>query len=97
MSWQNVAKDKKDRIDASIPPEWRLKSQPSEYCVMGYTSICDVMSTDEISITNSSATDLVAKMAKGELTSVEVTTAFCKRAALAHQFVSRLWVQYEPC
>lgn len=88
MSWQNVAKDKKDRIDASIPPEWRLKSQPSEYCVMGYTSICDVMSTDEISITNSSATDLVAKMAKGELTSVEVTTAFCKRAALAHQFLN---------
>ncbi|KAF7922682.1 hypothetical protein EAE99_007259 [Botrytis elliptica] len=88
MSWQEIAKDKKDRIDVSIPPEWRLKSQPTEDNVMEYTNIGDVMSTDEISITNSSATDLVAKMAKGELTSVEVTTAFCKRAALAHQLLN---------
>ncbi|TGO86798.1 hypothetical protein BPOR_0275g00010 [Botrytis porri] len=88
MSWQETAKDKKDRINASIPSEWRLKSQPSEDSVMGGTGFGDVMSTDEISITNSSATDLVAKMAKGELTSVEVTTAFCKRAALAHQLLN---------
>ncbi|TGO24071.1 hypothetical protein BPAE_0113g00280 [Botrytis paeoniae] len=88
MSWQEIAKDKKDRINASIPSEWRLKSQPSEDCVIGYTNIGDVMSTDEISITNSAATDLVARMAKGELTSVEVTTAFCKRAALAHQLLN---------
>ncbi|KAF5872640.1 putative acetamidase protein [Botrytis fragariae] len=88
MSWQEIAKDKKDRINASIPLEWRLKSLPSKDCVMGYTNIADVMSIDEISITNSAATDLVAKMAKGELTSVEVTTAFCKRAALAHQLIN---------
>ncbi|KAF7946032.1 uncharacterized protein EAE97_005070 [Botrytis byssoidea] len=88
MSWQEIAKDKKDRIDASIPPEWRLKSQPTGDNVIENTNIGDVMSTDEVSITNSSATDLVAKMAKGELTSVEVTTAFCKRAALAHQLLN---------
>ncbi|THV54386.1 hypothetical protein BGAL_0028g00420 [Botrytis galanthina] len=88
MSWQDIAKDKKDRIDASIPPEWRLKFQPAGDNVMENTDIGDVMSTNEISITNSSATDLVAKMAKGKLTSVEVTTAFCKRAALAHQLLN---------
>lgn len=93
MSWQDIAKDKKDRIDASIPPEWRLKSQPSEDNVLEYINIGGVMSTDEISITNSSATDLVAKMAEGKLTSVEVTTAFCKRAALAHQLVSSSRIQ----
>ncbi|KAB8298338.1 hypothetical protein EYC80_002065 [Monilinia laxa] len=84
MSWQDIAKDKKERIEASIPPEWRLKSRPSHDSVMGYTGT-GIMSSEEISITNSSATDLVAKMAKGELTSVTVTTAFCKRAAIAHQ------------
>ncbi|RAL61085.1 hypothetical protein DID88_010426 [Monilinia fructigena] len=87
MSWQDIAKDKKDRIEASIPPEWRLKSQPSHDSVMGYTGT-DIMSSEEISISNSSATDLVAKMAKGELTSVAVTTAFCKRAAIAHQLLN---------
>lgn len=87
MSWKDIAKDKKERIENSIPPEWRLKSQPSHDSVMGYTGT-DIMSSEEISITNSSATDLVAKMAKGELTSVAVTTAFCKRAAIAHQLVS---------
>ncbi|APA13135.1 hypothetical protein SS1G_14033 [Sclerotinia sclerotiorum 1980 UF-70] len=88
MSWQEIAKDKKERIDASIPLGWRLKHQPTDASVMGYTGTADIMSLDEVAITNSSATDLVAKMAKGELTSVAVTTAFCKRAALAHQLLN---------
>ncbi|ESZ92593.1 acetamidase [Sclerotinia borealis F-4128] len=87
MSWQEIAKDKRERINTSIPPKWRLKSQPTDVSVVGYTGI-DIMSDDEVFITNSSATDLVAKMAKGELTSVAVTTAFCKRAALAHQILN---------
>ncbi|KAF7869862.1 hypothetical protein EAF04_004646 [Stromatinia cepivora] len=88
MSWQEIAKDKKERISASIPPEWRLKHQPTDVSVMGYTDTADIMSIDEVAITNSSATDLVTKMARGELTSVAVTTAFCKRAALAHQLLN---------
>ena len=42
---------------------------------------------EELQITNSSAVDLVAKLAKGELKAVAVATAFCKRAAIAHQVV----------
>jgi amidase len=40
-----------------------------------------------LAITESTAVDLVSEMAAGKLTSVAVTTAFCKRAALAHQLV----------
>ncbi|PQE17284.1 putative general amidase protein [Rutstroemia sp. NJR-2017a BVV2] len=88
MTWEEKAKDKKARIDASIPSEWRIKEQPTEVSVMDYPRKSGIMSDEELSITESSATDLVAKLAKGELTSVAVTTAFCKRAALAHQLVN---------
>jgi amidase len=50
-----------------------------------------ILTKKELDITeNHDATDLVSKMAKGELKSVEVVTAFCKRAAIAQQCVSCL-------
>jgi amidase len=87
MSWEKTASDKKARIAASIPPEWRLKVEPTEDSVMDYPKKSGIMTADELAITESNATDLVAQMAVGKLTSVAVTTAFCKRAALAHQLV----------
>lgn len=87
MAWEKIAEDKKARIAASIPPEWRLASAPTEDSVMDYPKKSGIMTADELAITESSATDLVAKMAEGQLTSVAVTTAFCKRAALATQLV----------
>jgi amidase len=89
MAWKDLAADKKRRIDASIPPEWRLETQPTDaLSVMDYPKQSGIMNAEEIAITESSAASLVRKMASGELTSVAVTHAFCKRAALAHQLVS---------
>ncbi|KAH6676587.1 amidase signature domain-containing protein, partial [Halenospora varia] len=88
MGWEETAADKKARIAASIPQEWRLKSEVTDISVMDYPKKSDIMTTEEIAITESSATDLVAKLAQGSLTSVAVTTAFCKRAALAHQLLN---------
>jgi amidase len=88
MTWQEVAAEKKARIAASIPPEWRITSMPSDNNVMGYPKASGILSDEELHITESSATDLVAKLAAGDLTSVAVTTAFLKRAALAHQLVN---------
>ncbi len=85
--------DKQARIAASIPPEWRVKGKPTDDSVMAYPKQSGIMSTDELAITESSAVDLVAQMAAGKLTSVAVTTAFCKRAALAHQLVTVMY----PC
>jgi amidase len=87
MSWQKIAEDKKARIAASIPEEWRIKSLPTDDFVMLYPSQSDIMSSEELAITESSAVDLVVELATGKLTSVAVTTAFCKRAAIAHQLV----------
>lgn len=87
MSWEKIAADKRARIEASIPQEWRIKTKPTEDSVMNFPKASGIMSAEELAITESSATDLVALMAAGKLTSVAVTTAFCKRAALAHQLV----------
>jgi amidase len=43
---------------------------------------------EELSITNSTAAELLPKLASGELKSLDVTKAFCKRAVAAHQLVS---------
>src|ERR1700712_1060068 len=87
MGWEEIAHDKEARIQATIPQEWRLKLAATEDNVMDYPKKSGILTDEEIAITESSATDLVAKLAKKELTSVAVTTAFCKRAALAHQLV----------
>jgi len=91
MGWEEVAADKRQRIEDSIPPEWRVdltsvhdQDDPS---FMGVPAKSGVLTPQELEITGSTAVDLVAKLAKGELKSVDVTLAFCKRAALAHQAV----------
>jgi amidase len=88
MSWEEIAAEKKARIAASIPPEWRITYLPSDGNVMDYPKTSGILSTEELEITESSATDLVAKLAMGKLTSVAVTKAFLKRAALAHQLLN---------
>jgi amidase len=55
---------------------------------MGGPQSSGIMTAEELAITESSAVDLVSEMADGKLTSVSVSTAFYKRAALAHQLAS---------
>lgn len=88
-SWEDIAADKRERIDKSIPSEWRIDTKNLPDDVMGVPAKCGLLSAEELKITESSAVDLVAQLAKGELKAVTVTTAFCKRAAIAHQVVSR--------
>ena len=87
-NWEAKAADKKSRISDTIPAEWRLKSAPLEDNVMDVPKSSGIMTAEELAITESTAVDLVSEMATGKLSSVAVTTAFCKRAALAHQLAS---------
>lgn len=88
MGWQETAADKKARLEASIPKEWLLKSLPTTNSVMSVPKDSGLLAPLELSITESSAVDLVAQLASKKLTSVAVTTAFCKRAALAQQLLN---------
>jgi amidase len=87
-SWEERAADKRNRINDSIPQEWKIQSPPTEDSVLDFPKNSGILSDQELAITESSASDLVRKLAQGELKAVDVTVAFCKRAALAHQLVS---------
>jgi hypothetical protein len=87
-NWEQLAADKRKRIVDSIPSDWVIRDLPSDDNVFAYPKASGLLSAQEIELTESSATDLVAQLAQGKLKSVDVTLAFCKRAAIAQQLVS---------
>ena len=91
-TWQELAAEKKARQTASIPKEW-LIAPPSDD-ILDVTDIpakCGLLSERDLEITElNEVAVLLSKIAVGAWTSVEVTTAFCKRAVIAHQVVCAL-------
>jgi amidase len=89
--WNHLVKDKKRRQLESIPKEWFI-SVPSDDVldVTKYPEECGLLSAKDVEITNTSVSDLLRTLASGEWSSVEVTTAFYKRAVIAHQLVRSL-------
>ncbi len=88
-TWQELVAEKKRRQTASIPKEW-LVTLPADD-VLDVTDVpasCGLLSARELEITAVSEVALLLnKLATAEWSSVEVTTAFCKRAIIAHQLV----------
>lgn len=90
--WQELVRDKRARQAQSIPKDW-LISCPDE-TVLDVTRVpekCGLLTTKELEITNTTDVALLlSKLASGAWSSVEVTTAFAKRAIVAHQLVREL-------
>ncbi|KAM0276602.1 hypothetical protein ACHAQH_006559 [Verticillium albo-atrum] len=55
---------------------------------------CGLLSDHEIGISQANASDLVQKLQRAELTSEEVTVAFCKMAAVAQQTVGSVQLDW---
>ncbi|KAJ3998567.1 amidase signature domain-containing protein [Lentinula boryana] len=93
-SWRTIAAKKKADQLALIPKEWTLKlddiTQQVEVDVSSIPDTCGLLDAKEIQITNSDLADLLEKLAAGEWSSVSVTTAFYKRAIIAHQLTNCL-------
>lgn len=77
-----------------IPKEWRISdSLLKEYRtrtdgVLKVPEECGILSTKELQVTGEyDAVGISEELETGRLSSKEVTTAFCKRAAIAHQLV----------
>lgn len=87
--WTQLVADKKQRQLKSIPQEWLVSPPPdSTLDVTGFPETCGLLTAREIEMTNTSVDVLLEKLACGEWTAVDVTTAFYKRAVVAHQLVS---------
>lgn len=96
-TWQEKVAAKQAEAWAKIPTEWRLPGDILQQVETGKLEIldvpaqCGILSDQELKITKiSDATTLKDKLAAGELSALEVTTAFCKRAAIAQQLTSCL-------
>lgn len=96
-SWRQAAAAKVQSRLASIPSEWHLPAstltninEQSGTDVRSIPASCGILSADELKITETPIAELLAKLQSRAWSSEAVTTAFCKRAAIAHQLTNCL-------
>jgi amidase len=89
--WEDIAAGKRAALLSSIPKEWlipaNIKPPDSQRDVTGFPKDSGWFTEKELEVTSVSAVELLGKLRNGEWTSEDVTVAFCKRAAAAHQLV----------
>jgi amidase len=82
-TWQEVASDRQKHRDATLshldPPLPTIDNLPSNTIALA----SKYLTAEELKITETLSENLVSQLAKGELSSVAVTKAFLRRAALA--------------
>lgn len=91
--WRDIAARKKAEQYARIPEAWRLSQSTdlNESNILQVPRQSGILTDVELQITEKyNASDLVDELAKGNLTSESVATAFCKRAAIAQQLTNCL-------
>ncbi|KAJ5737666.1 uncharacterized protein N7483_002791 [Penicillium malachiteum] len=102
-SWQEKAARKREECASRIPTEWKLSdgfmakfSAPlsenkNDFIRTAAIRESGILTARELKITEQyTVAELISALAIGSLTSVEVTLAYCKRAAVAQQLVSCL-------
>ncbi|KAI6891386.1 general amidase-like protein, partial [Hortaea werneckii] len=94
-TWRDIAARKQRERADRIPSQWKLSSAhipaESRTNVLSVPRECGLLSEQELNITeNYDASALVSALSSGKLKAVDVTTAFCKRAAIAHQLTNCL-------
>lgn len=89
--WEAIGAARRKALLDSIPAEWRIPTAllppESQADVTGFPQASGWFTAKELEITGSTAAQLLPRLASGALSSEEVTKAFCKRAAAAHQLV----------
>jgi amidase len=89
-SWQEVAKDRQRHRDETIAA---VKPNIPEIAGIPLNTLSlarQILTEEEIHITESTPEELLAELTKGDLSAVEVTNAFLRRAALAQKAVCRI-------
>jgi amidase len=88
-NYQTIAAEKKLQRQNKIPKEWIISdSYHGASNLMDVPITCGILSDVECEITSGhDATSLLEKLKNGLWSAEQVTVAFCKRAAIAHQLV----------
>ena len=99
--WKDVCHQKRKSQQDAIPSKWLLPQPPlSVYSsVLNVPATCGLLTPRELKITETTNVDIILEnLRTTEWSSVEVTTAFYKRAIIAHQLVSNsfcdLWTLF---
>ncbi|KAL2861175.1 amidase signature domain-containing protein [Aspergillus lucknowensis] len=94
MSWESIAANKRQALNDSIPPEWRIPPAifppEDQLDVTTFPRESGFFTDRELEITSTAAPAILSHLAAGEWTSEEVARAFCKTAAVAHQLTNCL-------
>lgn len=94
--WQTLAATHRKKLDSLIPQDWKLsaefktslRSDGGRLLKTDPVRRSGLLSDAELDVTESySAGQLLQRLAWGDVRSVDVTRAFCKRAAIAQQLV----------
>lgn len=90
--WQAIAARKQAQRASKIPSEWRIPSDllppASASQVQDFPHTSGFFTDRELTITDSTASAVVAKIAAQERSAEEVVQAICKRAAVAQQLLN---------
>jgi amidase len=90
-TWSHRVRVKRAALAALVPPEWRLSTIPSpEEAANVIDWPGNLLSREEITITETAPLATLANMHAGIWSAEEVTRAFCHRASIAHQLVNCL-------
>jgi amidase len=93
--WEEIAAGKRAALLSSISKEWlipaNIKPLDSQRDVTGFPKDSGWFTQKELEITSLAAVEILEKLGNREWTAEDVTAAFCKRAAAAHQLV---WMGY---
>ena len=91
QNWESIAANKRAALSDKIPSQYRIPEHilppPSQLDVTAFPKESGWFTTEELEITESTATAILSNIASRAWTSEEVTRAFCKRSAAAHQLV----------
>ena len=90
-SWEERAANKRKNILEQIPDEWRLNAtdleRASKQLDLTGRFIQSLLTRETVEITSLDTVDIVAALQRQEYSAVQVVTAFCHSAAVAHQIV----------
>ncbi|CDO71743.1 hypothetical protein BN946_scf184920.g27 [Trametes cinnabarina] len=89
QDWKALCAARKQRQLEQIPKEWTITPPPdTQRNVLDVPRTCGLLTARELEITDTVNVDiLLDKLRTGQWSSVEVTTAFYKRAIIAQQLV----------